>query len=121
MPKNLKEFYEIIDNIIYNTKKNGIVLITLPSLESKTFSYILYADYLYKSGNSTDTIYKKVIEAEKKDNFNSFGYLFSNDELIQKHWLKEEILFRLSKYNFKSIKIKKIRIRLDKTNKRKQL
>jgi len=110
MPKSIQEFYEIVDNILANTKDDGELFFVVPSFESRVLYYILYADYMQKEGMETNRIYKKIIEAEINENFNSFGYFLSKGMLVQKHWLKEEILMRLCRYGFKSIEIEKLEL-----------
>lgn len=110
MSNSLQEFYEIVDNILANTKDDGELFFVVPSLESVAFSYILYADHLQQEGMEISEVYEKVIEAEIKSNFNSFGYILTKYDLLRKHWLKEEILMRLSKYGFKSVDIEKLEL-----------
>jgi len=110
MPKNIGEFYITIDNFLNNLKKDGEIFLVLPSLEAKIFYYIILADFFFKKGEEPSSIYEKIVNLEKKENFNSFGYLLHKVGIIQKYWLKEEILFRLEKYNFSTISINKLEL-----------
>lgn len=109
-PKNNSQFEFAINNLKRNLKKNGIILITTSSLESRIFSFQLHADLLFKNNHNINFIYQTIKEKEFKQNFSSFGYMLTKDNLIQKQWLKEELYFKLKKINFKKIKIKKLEL-----------
>ncbi len=108
IPNNLNDFYLKINNILNNTKKNGTLLLTFSSFESRIFSYQLDADFMFKQNINPVEIFQTIKNIEIKENFNTLGYMYSNSGLIQKQWLKEELLFRFEKYKFKKITIKKL-------------
>ncbi len=110
MPKNYNEFDVIIKNFLKNLKENGEIILVLPSFESATFFYHLRADYLFKQNKKASEIQEFIKKAQINENYMPLGYLITKINLIQKHWLREEILFRLSKYNFKDVKIEKLEL-----------
>lgn len=110
MPKNYGEFDIIIKNFISNLKENGTILMICPSFESNTLLFHYKTDYLYNKGVPESEIKIALAALQKEQNYSPAGYLITSINLIQKHWLKEEILFRLEKYHFKSIAIEKLEL-----------
>ncbi|MEA2017894.1 MAG: hypothetical protein U9N59_05555 [Campylobacterota bacterium] len=67
-------------------------------------------DFYFKNGKNPLEIQENLIEETKKSNYSPLGYFLTDINLIQKHWLNEEIKFRLNKYNFKKINIEKLEL-----------
>lgn len=109
-PNNYGEFDEIITNILNNTKKNGEIILVLHSFESRTFSFHLDSDLYFKKSLNPNEIITQINNQIQFCNYHPFGYLKINSGIIQKYWLKEEIKFRLLKYNFKKINIEKLEL-----------
>ncbi len=110
MPKNYSEFDIIIENFLKNLKKNGEIILVLPSFESITLLYHLKSDFLFKQGKTPTEIQQILTQMQINQNYSPFGYFITDINLIQKHWLKEEIELRLLKYNFKKIQIEKLEL-----------
>jgi len=114
-PRTFEEFDILFGNIVKNTKENGTIFLVLPSLESRTLSYQF--DFVHlKQDKCIQTIeaLEEVNNYQASSHFNALGYFTSNTNMIQKHWLKEEILFRLKRYNFQTINISKLELDWDK-------
>ena len=109
-PNNYSELDEIVLNILNNTKKKGEIILVLHSFESRTFSFHLDSDFYFKKSLNSQEILTQINNQVQFSNYHPFGYLKINSGIIQKYWLKEEIEFRLSKYNFKHIKIEKLEL-----------
>lgn len=120
VPENFDDFYKKIDNILQNTKKKGKIILTLSSFESRLLSFQLDADFMYRSGLNPQEIMFNIKRMETNENLNSLGYMFSHSGLVQKQWIKEEILFRLKKYNFSKVRIKKLTLDWEKQIKKKE-
>ncbi len=122
IPNSITEFYNMIDSIIKNTKKEGQIILTLASFESRIFSIQLDADYMFNHGEDPAKISKILGGWEIKGNFSASGYLISKigkTNLIQKQWVREELLFRLQRYDFKKVEIVKLNLDWDKQLKKK--
>lgn len=109
-PDNLNEFYQQIQILKDNCKKGGEIYLTFASLESRTFSFILDADNMFKNGENPSTIVNIIKNNELEQGLSSFGYLKTNKGIIQKHWMREELLMRLKEFNFTTINIEKIEL-----------
>jgi len=114
-PRTFEEFDILFDNIVKNTKEDGKIFLVLPSLEARTLFFQF--DFVYlKQDKCVQTI--KALETvnnnQAASHFNALGYLTSNTNMVQKHWLKEEIFFRLKRYDFYNIKISKLELEWDK-------
>lgn len=110
-PRTFEEFDIFFENIVKQTKKDGKILMVLPSLEARTFSFQLDFIYLKKDKKvATKEALDIVYDYQASSHFNAMGYLTSNSNVVQKHWLKEEILFRLESYAFKNVNISKLEL-----------
>jgi len=108
-PQSTGEFNCIIENLTANLKPNGEMIMVLPSFEAKILLYQLKIDQLASIGTSVEDMKSVLLQTQIATNFNPLGYLKVIDSpLIQKQWLKEEILYRLKPFNFKTIKISKL-------------
>jgi len=110
MPKDNDEFEQIINNFLANLKENGQILMVLPSFESNTLLFHYKADYFKKEGWSNKKIQTKLRTMQEKQHYSPFGHLMTSIKLPQKHWLKEEIEFRLDKFSFNKIAIEKLQL-----------
>jgi ubiquinone/menaquinone biosynthesis C-methylase UbiE len=108
-PKNDKEFDTIIKNILNNTKEKSLILITLPSFESST----LFLQKRIQQLNLKNPHINNVEKVIRETNYSPLGYFITKSNLIQKHWLKEEIKEKLKKYNFSKITISKLILKKD--------
>ena len=111
-PQNYNEFDEFIKNILKNTKKNGEIIILLPSFESYTFYLQMLAKLKFENNNNPIQVLEEMNNIFQNTNYSPFGYINIKNKIIQKKWLKEEIEFRLNHYNFKNLEIKKLKIEL---------
>lgn len=120
MPKNKADFDEVIRNFIRNLKINGKIILVVPSLESKTFAIQLLAKY-YAEKNINPLIVEELIKREEqKRKFSALGFINTSINLTQKHWLKEEILLALTKYEFSKIQTCKLMLDWEKQIKAKK-
>ncbi len=108
MPLNLPEFYDYFDNILNNLKQEADIYLVLPSMESRILGYHFHIDLMNKEELSEIEILETINNQVKKDDFNPLGYMYSDPCLVQKQWLYDEILYRLSQYDFKNIEILKL-------------
>lgn len=108
-PSNYGEFDYIMASVKKNIKKNGTILMVLLSFESLTFFYQILAHNEFKTKQEINASFSLINKYILDSNYSPFGYI--NTTLgMQKHWLKEEIEFRLKIYNFKKIKIEKLEL-----------
>ena len=106
-PNNIPEFYSQMNILIQNCKKGGEILMTVSSLESRTFSFMIDADILFHKKHNPQQIFQTIRNNELHQGLSSFGYLKTNKGIVQKHWMKEEIEFRLKEFNFEKIEVHK--------------
>lgn len=109
-PNNFQEFEKTIINFKKNTKKGGEIILVISSLESRLFSFQIKSDYLFNQGVNFREIQTDVLNEFKESNFTPFGYLKTNSNNIQKHWLKEEIIFNLNKLNLNEVEVTKLEL-----------
>jgi len=111
-PKNYSEFDEYINNILNNLKEKGEILLLLPSFEAYTYYLQMLSIIKFNKTKNPNLVKTEMEEIFKNRNYNAFGYIINQNGIMQKKWLKEEILFRLKKYNFKNLTIKKMETEL---------
>ncbi len=109
-PKKYDEFDEHIINLVRNIKKEGEIILILPSFEALTFLYQIESHYKFNNGLNPIEIKKYIQNVIVNYNYDPLGYVITASGLIQKYWLKEEIEFRLQKYNFKKLSIEKLNL-----------
>ncbi len=109
MPKNDQEFECYINKIKANLKSAGKLILVMPSFESETLSYTFYKDRMYSLQINPKVIETNMDNLSKTKHYSPSGY-FNIGGLIQKHWVKEEIEYKLREFNFKSIEISKLHI-----------
>lgn len=106
-PSNYNDFDKIFQKILENLKKDGEIFIIMPSFESLTFFYQILSHFEFSFNNNIHNSIQLINKYIKDSNYSPFGYI--NTSLgMQKHWLKEEIEFRLSTYKLKKIEIDKL-------------
>ena len=110
IPDSLNHFFQMFDNIVKNTKKKGSIYFVVSSFEARTFFLQIEADYMFQKNIPVQTILEHIKKTERDINYSSFGYFVTSTKLIQKHWLREELLYRLERYNFNDIKIEKLKL-----------
>lgn len=108
MPKSNDHFDSIIQNFLRNLKKDGEIIMVLPSFESRTMLFHFKADKMLKEKRPVEEISEDLIQEAVGCNYTPFGYIITDVQLIQKHWLKDEILYRLAKYDFARVHIQKL-------------
>lgn len=96
-PQNFNEFKIIIENIKKQLKTNGTIYLVVQSIESATLYFQIIGENLFKKGLKPQEIIDKINNETKIRNYHPFGYFKTNKIMIQKHWLKEEIIYRLEK------------------------
>ena len=102
-----------MSNIFRNTKEGGTVLLTFSAFESRMFSYQLDVDFMLKNKVAPEQVFQNIRKLEIKDNFNALGYMYANNGLLYKQWVREEILFRLERYDLKKIETEKLELEWD--------
>jgi trans-aconitate methyltransferase len=110
MPLSPQEFQDIIRNFLSNLKEDGEIIMVLPSFESNSFLHQLVVDDMASQGASAEEVINALIKRQIDDNYSPLGYIRSTSGMIQKHWLKEEIEYRLSPFGFQSIDIEKLEL-----------
>ncbi len=108
MPKSIQEFNIIISNFIKNLKKEGEIILVLPSFESRTMLFHYKLDMMTFEKFANDKIRELIGEEIIKCNYSPYGYFMTDIGLIQKHWIKDEIFYRLQNFKFKKIIIEKL-------------
>jgi trans-aconitate methyltransferase len=120
-PLQYIDFDIVINNIRNNLKKDGEVVLTLGSLESETFKHQIEYEESLKKGMSEHEIQKQINNKTRYSNFSPLGYINTKDNLVQKKWLKEEIIYRLNKLNIFDINIQKFSLDWEVQGKQKEL
>lgn len=114
MPESNDHFHVLMENIVRNTASDGTIMLYVPSLESRTFAFQKHVDILVDEGRSQEEIATTIRDDIQRYQFNPLGYMLTDGGLLQKQWLKEEIEYRLARYNFRSITIEKFKLDWDK-------
>lgn len=96
-----------LSNIYRSMKKEGTLLLILPSIESTLYHGMLLLHYELqkRKESSAKRTAKRNFEKRKYDLF--FGY-YKDDGLVQKFYYKHEIKYLLMKSGFSKIKFKKV-------------
>lgn len=110
MPLSPDAFGEIIRNFLSNLKEGGEIIMVLPSFESNTFLHQLVFDHMASRGASDEELRNTIIRRQIDDNYSPLGYIRTTTGMIQKHWLKEEIEYRLNPFGFQSVGIEKLEL-----------
>ncbi|MEW5771929.1 MAG: class I SAM-dependent methyltransferase [Thermodesulfobacteriota bacterium] len=121
MPMNLVHFHQMLDNLLSNTRENGQLMTVLPSLEFRTFAFQLEVDILADQGRDPADIVRALRKQIEAYQFNPLGYMLTDGGLVQKAWLREEIAYRLEKYGFKAVEIRKLELDWERQIKRPDL
>lgn len=109
-PESIHQFHAMMENIVTNTKDDGIIFLFLPSMESFTFYFQLNVDFMTQNGHTQDEILHSIKGDIIRSQFNPLGYVLTNVGTMQKVWIKEEIMFNLSGYGFASVDVEKFEL-----------
>lgn len=115
-PVNSSEFETQIENIKINCKEKSKVLIVVKSIESMLLSYHSLSELIYLETKSHSQVQNFIEDRINTTSFHPLGYLSTPRGLIQKNWLKEEMINTLLRHNFKIDKIDKIEYNLNTYN-----
>lgn len=109
-PQNHFEFITIMNNVKKHLKKNGNIYLVVQSIESATLYLQYLSEILYKEGKNSTEIIQIINNESKNRNYHPLGYYNMNQNITQKHWLKEELELKLNRLNFKIMFIKKLEL-----------
>ena len=114
MPENNDHFHVMMENIVRNTADDGVIMLYVPSMESRTFAFQKHVDMMIDEGRTQEEIVDTTRANILRYQFNPLGYMLTDSSLLQKQWLKEEIEYRLARYCFQSICVEKFELDWDK-------
>ncbi|GBE19522.1 demethylmenaquinone methyltransferase [archaeon BMS3Abin17] len=104
---NLNEINKIFKEIHKILRKDGKFIAILPSMEVFIYQSLIIADKESKKNKNQEKIRRKIRELIMKQE-HDFLLGITNFEGKQKHYYQFEILWRLKKAGFKSIRIKRV-------------
>ena len=107
-PESPRAFERIMENFSRNLKAEGEILLCLPSFESRTLFYHYILEWMLEQDVSFDQATESLVRDAAACGYSPFGYLSSEDGPVQKHWLKEEIGFRLHRLGYGKVAIDRL-------------
>ncbi|GAB6146937.1 class I SAM-dependent methyltransferase [Desulfocicer niacini] len=107
-PSTYKEFDDFFANILFNTKKGGTIFLLLPSFESYTFHLQMLEVKRSTEESDAECVARDLALIFKTYNYSPLGFILSDLNRVQKKWLKEEVVFRLSFYSLEHVSVKKM-------------
>ena len=112
-PSTYNEFDDFFANILFNTKKGGSIFLLLPSFESYTFHLQMVAAKRFAQESDPECVAREMTLIFKECNYSPLGFILSDLNRVQKKWLKEEVVFRLSSYDLEYVNVKKMMYHTD--------
>jgi 2-polyprenyl-3-methyl-5-hydroxy-6-metoxy-1,4-benzoquinol methylase len=94
------------NNLAKSIKKNGHLILVIPSLESALYSEFMIDDCNRKRDLSSSKKIKST--SAKTDNSRLHLGIVALDKVPHKHYLKEELIITLGSYGFKTEKVEKV-------------
>ncbi|MGB0921298.1 MAG: class I SAM-dependent methyltransferase [Alphaproteobacteria bacterium] len=105
-PKTFEEFNQMLRNIRKNMDVEGELIMVVPSMEAKLFSFTVERSYATSKLGYSEVEAGIAAQRRSQDIFlHPFGFIRTPRGLVQKHWLADELQMQLFGAGFSLTKI----------------